>query len=151
MPRIKWISHPHPAKQHLNGTIAHETRESVAPYILSGQAELCPAPNYVVRLSEESALRTGCAPGDASPECFKTPTWSVKQHQRSGKVVVELREGTSLTAFDGPPPQAPESVRRAYAALVGAPDKAVVDYNAREKAKTDQAIYAERIKFAKRW
>lgn len=133
------------------GTIEHMENSVARTLIAMGEAEAVPYTGYVQRLSEESALRTKTAAGDAVPEFFTAPTWNVKQHQRSGKVVVEKRAGTELTTFDGPPSDCPENVRRAFAALVGAPDKTVADYFAREKAVRDQAEYNERIKAARRY
>src|SRR5580700_6114936 len=76
--RIRWISHPNPKLQHLNGKIVHETRESVAPYILSGQCEEVPYKNYIERLNDIEAARIAALPKSANAS-----GWGIRETRRS--------------------------------------------------------------------
>jgi hypothetical protein len=78
MPKIKWLRHPNPAKQHLNGTIDYPTREEVAPYLLSGQAVLVNAekPRYGSTEWMEEKQAKGRA---LNPPCTEARvTWGIK-------------------------------------------------------------------------
>jgi hypothetical protein len=127
--RIRWINHPNPKLQHLNGKIVHETRESVAPYILSGQCEEVQYKNYVERLNDEQAQRA------ADPKNAPATGWSVREsvgnNPRVRFVVIETSPLSEITFYDAPPAHAPASVRQKFADAVA----------------TDAAAFSSRAEF----
>lgn len=115
MPRIRWVNHPNPKLQHLNGTIAHETREAIAPYLISGQCELCPAPNFQTRLREEEEIRQRSLSQD--PHFVQGVQWSVAEHTLAaagqGRAYIVRRSGQEVLYGESPDAfkDCPQSVR----------------------------------------
>jgi hypothetical protein len=130
--RIRWINHPNPKSQHLNGKIVHETRESVAPYILSGQCEEVQYKNYVERLNDEQAQRA------AEPKNAPTTGWSIRESmsndQRVRFIVIETSPLGEITFWDAPPAHAPASVKQKFADAIA----------------TDAIAFSERAEFLQR-
>jgi hypothetical protein len=126
--RIRWINHPNPKSQHLNGKIVHETRESVAPYILSGQCEEVPYKNHVEYLNDVEKQRQATQPAQVTG-------WSVREsignNPRVRFVVVETSPLGEITFYDAPPAHAPASVKQKYADAVA----------------TDAAAFSSRAEF----
>jgi hypothetical protein len=130
--RIRWINHPNPKFQHLNGKIVHETRESVAPYILSGQCEEVQYKNYVERLNDEEAARVAALPKSASG-------WGIREARRSEGnpvrfIVTETTPLGETIFYDAPPAHAPASVKQKFADAIA----------------TDANAFSERAEFLQR-
>jgi hypothetical protein len=129
--RIRWINHPNPKSQHLNGKIVHETRESVAPFILSGQCEEVPYKNHIEYLNDVEKQRQAAQPAQATG-------WSVRESvgndPRVRFVVVETSPLGEITFYDAPPLHAPASVKQKYADAVA----------------TDANAFSERAQFLQR-
>ena len=140
MPRIRWVNHPNPALQHLNGTIEHVAREAIAPYLVSGQAVLCPAPNYVVRLSEESAMRTKASPGDTVVSM--ETEWGVRDTTGSpwSHVVIIKKSRGETYFFESVPKDCPKVIADKFNRLVAATASAGADRAAIDKATQEQQI-----------
>lgn len=102
MPKIRWISHPNPKLQHLNNTIDYPTREEVAPYLLSGQAELCtPAKRgtneYLDEQREAEERRIALLPAHQRQTFSPVPVWGIRFLTFSQKLVVVFQHmGTEL-------------------------------------------------------
>jgi hypothetical protein len=103
--RIRWIKHPHPAKQHLNGLIQHEPYEAVAPYILCGQAEELPFTTYQERLKYEEELRLASQPKVEA-------LWGVKETLLKAMVVKTFN--SEILYYDCPPSDCPPSIRQRW-------------------------------------
>lgn len=102
--RVKWLSHPNPNKQFLNGTIEHVSREAAAPYLLSGQCEDCPAPDYQTRLREEEEIRQRSLQPDQN--YVQGVSWQVKEHTAvvagQGHAYIVRRSGVEVLYGESP-------------------------------------------------
>jgi hypothetical protein len=126
--RIRWINHPNPKSQHLNGKIVHETRESVAPYILSGQCEEVPYKNHVEYLNDVEKERQAAQPAQATG-------WSIRESTSNDPrvrfVVTKTSPLGEVTFYDAPPADAPEYVKQKF----------------RDAVATDEALFSSRREF----
>jgi imidazolonepropionase-like amidohydrolase len=84
--RIRWVNHPNPNLQHLNGKIVHEAREAVAPYLLSGQAVVAHYTSTIDFLRETSEQQMNSL-SEAERDSTKV-RWHVERLPRSQKCVV---------------------------------------------------------------
>ena len=127
--RIRWINHPNPKSQHLNGKIVHETRESVAPYILSGQCEEVQYKNYVERLNDEQAQRA------AEPKNAPATGWSIRESTSNDPrvrfIVAETSSLGEITFYDAPPAHALLAIKQKFADAIA----------------TDAAAFSSRAEF----
>jgi hypothetical protein len=103
--RIRWINHPNPKLQHLNGLIQHEPYEAVAPYILSGQAEELPFKTYQERLKYEEELRLASQPKVEA-------LWGVKETLLKAMVVKTFN--SEVFYYDSPPADCPPFIRQRW-------------------------------------
>jgi len=106
--RIRWINHPNPKLQNLNGKIVHEARESVAPFILSGQCEEVLYKSTLEFLNDHEAQRQAAMPkigdGWALKETMATP-------DRRGQVLIVKTTSLGETLYyDAPPADAPPHI-----------------------------------------
>ncbi|HTC50128.1 MAG TPA: hypothetical protein VK722_22600 [Candidatus Aquilonibacter sp.] len=105
--RVRWINHPNPKLQHLNGLIQHEPYEAVAPYILSGQAEEAPFKTYQERLKYEEELRMASQPKEQ-------PLWGI--HELLHQVTVTKSFAGQVDHYDRPPADCPAFIRQRWQA-----------------------------------
>jgi hypothetical protein len=131
--RIRWINHPNPKSQHLNGKIVHEARESVAPFILSGQCEEVPYENHVEYLNDVEKQRQAALPKSAAPATGWTVRESTSNDPRVRFIVVETSPLGEITFYDAPPAHAPRAVKQKFADAIA----------------TDAAAFSSRAEFLK--
>jgi hypothetical protein len=132
--RIRWVKHPHPAKQHLNGIIQHEPYEAVAPFLLSGACEEVPYKSTLDFLNDHEARRVAALPKSAAPATGWSIRESTSNDPRVRFVVTETSPLGEVTFYDAPPVHAPASVKQKFADAVA----------------TDAAAFSQRAEFLKR-
>jgi hypothetical protein len=103
--RIRWINHPNPKLQHLNGLLQHEPFEAVAPYIISGQCEEVPFTTYQERLKYEEELRVASQPKVEA-------LWGVQETLL--KVLVVKTFNSEVSYYDSPPADCPPFIRQRW-------------------------------------
>jgi hypothetical protein len=121
--RIKWVNHPNPALQHLNGTAEIVLREDIGAYLISGQCILFPYKNYVDRLTEEEKARQAALPPD--PNAIVGVQWSVTTSVFDPRKASICRKTQWETSYG--PPEAfkeaiPKNVLANYYAIKNQPD-----------------------------
>lgn len=114
--RIRWINHPNPKLQNLNGKIVSiDSRESVAPFILSGQAEEVPYKNHVEYLNDHEAQRQAALPKSAAPATGWGIRQSTSNDPRVRFVVTETTPMGETIFYDAPPAHAPLKIKQQFA------------------------------------
>jgi hypothetical protein len=88
--RIRWVNHPNPKLQHLNGIIQHEPYQAVAPFLLSGACEVVPYKNYLEELDDNEAQRIASLTPQQRAAFQPVPKWQV-EYEAVGKRYIVAR------------------------------------------------------------
>jgi hypothetical protein len=148
--RIRWVNHPNPKLQHLNGKTVHEPYQAVAPFLLSGACEVVPYKNYLEELDDNEAQRIAALTPQQRSTIHPVPTWQV-EYEAVGKryIVARLHFTEKLIYAEQIPPggfnKKSEKQFVDVLKMVGCP-KDVIEQWQRERNKPDYlAMEAARI------